>query len=162
MFDRELCLFAKQNGYLKMLVADLEDGDLQKQPVATMNTGHWILGHLAVCNDYTLSLLGSEKICPAPWWPAFDYASQPGVTDKVSVPKAQLMDYIARGHELIRAACAKGVDAHKMSQPNEFESLRKALPTKADFVAHLLTTHIAGHLGQLSAWRRTIGKGSVC
>lgn len=161
MFEQELRLFAMQNGYLKMLVADLEDADLVKQPVAKMNTGHWILGHLAVCNDYTLAALGCDKVCPAAWWPAFDYGSQPGVTDNIGTTKSQLMDYIGRGHELIRVAIAKGVDAKKMAHPNEFESLRKALPTVGDFVAHLLTTHIAGHLGQLSAWRKTIGKGNV-
>jgi len=28
-------------------------------------------------------------------------------------------------------------------------------------ITHLMTTHAALHLGQLSAWRRAIGKGAV-
>jgi len=31
------------------------------------------------------------------------------------------------------------------------------LPTRGDLLAHILTTHEATHLGQLSAWRRQLG-----
>jgi hypothetical protein len=39
--------------------------------------------------------------------------------------------------------------------------MEKHAPRMADFVAHLMTTHAASHLGQLSAWRRLRGLPAV-
>ena len=39
--------------------------------------------------------------------------------------------------------------------------MRPRFPTIADQIGYLLTTHEAGHLGQLSAWRRMTGKKGV-
>jgi hypothetical protein len=39
--------------------------------------------------------------------------------------------------------------------------LKEALPTIEDAVTFLLTAHLGAHLGQLSAWRRMIGKAPL-
>jgi hypothetical protein len=46
-----------------------------------------------------------------------------------------------------------------MSQPQTAELLKNTpLKTIGDVMDHLLTTHFAFHIGQLSAWRRLEGK----
>jgi hypothetical protein len=50
-----------------------------------------------------------------------------------------------------------------MSEPHtlELRFLKGPLPTVGDLLAHLMTTHEAAHLGQLSAWRRLLGLPGV-
>ena len=44
---------------------------------------------------------------------------------------------------------------------NPFDSMAETLPTLADLLSYLLSTHEAMHLGQLSAWRRQLGLPAV-
>ncbi len=39
--------------------------------------------------------------------------------------------------------------------------LKPMLPTAREVIAHLMTTHIGIHLGQLSAWRRQMGMAAI-
>ena len=50
-----------------------------------------------------------------------------------------------------------------MAAPNRLpiRFLLRHLPTVGDLLAHLLTTHSAYHLGQLSTWRRAAGLPEV-
>jgi len=43
----------------------------------------------------------------------------------------------------------------------EIELVKAALPTVGDLLLHVMTAHPMLHLGQLSAWRRLMGLGSV-
>jgi hypothetical protein len=45
----------------------------------------------------------------------------------------------------------------QLAQPTANPRMKDALPTAREAVAFLLTAHLAGHLGQLSSWRRMIG-----
>ena len=58
-----------------------------------------------------------------------------------------------------RAIALELADAPESANP--FAPARTAFPTAGDFVAYLLTGHLAYHLGQLVAWRATAGLGRL-
>ncbi len=56
------------------------------------------------------------------------------------------------------AGAAPNADAAKLAIPHRMELFENTpLQTRGDLVAHLLATHPAFHLGQLSTWRRQMG-----
>ena len=57
---------------------------------------------------------------------------------------------------------AANVDPEKMDQPQTSDFFKDSpVKTIGDVVAHLLTTHFAFHIGQISAWRRLEGKSHL-
>jgi hypothetical protein len=55
--------------------------------------------------------------------------------------------------------CSRNADPARISEPQNVDFFKNTpIETNADGVAHPMTTHLAGHLGQLSAWRRVQGK----
>jgi DinB superfamily len=156
MFERELRIYAFLLGYEQKLLADLPD-EAMRTPVTPQ--GHppsWIVGHLAVVADFGLGMLGRPALCPKAWMVMFGPGSKPAEHLNRHPPKAELVAALERGHEHFSAA-AKDADPAKLAGPSPFEPLRHALPTAGDLLAHLLTSHEAGHVAQLSACRR--GRG---
>jgi len=50
-------------------------------------------------------------------------------------------------------------DPDRMSQPQTSDFFKGSpVETIGDVVAHLMTSHLAFHLGQISAWRRLQGR----
>jgi hypothetical protein len=162
MFANDLALFQAMCGYSRRLVADLNESEMDRQPAPGMNTPRWILAHLAICNDYTAAFFGDEtKLCPEEWHAAFGPRSQPNDPAAPKPPLVELMAQIDAGEKRVVRVASAGMPAEAADRPNPFESLRAAFPTVGVFVAHLLTTHPAVHLGQFSAWRRVLGKPPV-
>jgi hypothetical protein len=162
MYTTDVALFRAMNGYLGKLVADLDDADLDAQPAPGMNTPRWILAHLAICNDYTAGFFGeTNPLCPGDWHAAYGPDSRPNDPTAVKPHKDELLKQIAAGAERVARLASAGLPAGAADQPNPFESIRAAFPTVGVLIAHLLTTHIAVHLGQLSAWRRAGGRPAV-
>ena len=154
-------MFANMLGYAQRLTADLTDDDLQKRPFEGMNPPAWILGHLVLVADGAVMLLGGEGTCPPEWRPWFGKDSIPLAAGAPQSTKAELMAMLAARHAEVDRLLAKGVTQARLDEPNPREHLRATLPTVGDFLTHMLTTHPATHLGQLSAWRRAIGKPAV-
>jgi hypothetical protein len=46
-----------------------------------------------------------------------------------------------------------------LAVPNPFTPARPDFPTAGDFLAYLMTAHLAYHLGQLVGWRAAAGLG---
>lgn len=160
MFDRERRLYADQYGYARELVADVPDEEFAEEPVPGLNHPAWILGHLTVTADFGLGLLGQKPVAPEGWGPTFAPGSVPDPNRGNYPTKAELLNAYEAGHAALAAAAAQLDDA-RAATPNPIASLKARFPTLGDLLAHLLTTHEATHLGQLSAWRRTMGKQSV-
>jgi hypothetical protein len=158
MFDREITLYAFALNYCRMLTADLDEAKLLAPPVPGVHSPAWILGHLAISTDYAASLLGLPRVCPASWFKAFGPGSAADSVPSPAPTKAELMSVIESGQARV-AAAAKTADPAAMAKPHalNMELLKRALPTNGDLLAHLLTTHPATHLGQLSLCRRLMG-----
>ena len=160
MFDREFVLNAWVVDFARKLAAGIDDDKMTYQPAPGMNTPQWVFGHLAVCTDYGLELLGEPTACPKAWHEAYGIGSEPSVPPSPQPTKAELVEAIASGHARLNAAMAKATP-DQLATANPFDFLAKALPTVGDLLAQLTTAHPAMHLGQLSAWRRLNGLPGV-
>lgn len=161
MFEIETKLYRFMSKYCHSLVADIDDAQLAEQPYPGANPPGWILGHLAICTDFAVQLLGGRIACPKEWHRMFS----PGTTppqDRAAYPsKAELVEAYERGHERVIEAVG-GASEEALNAPHSVEILRGTpLETVRDVIAHLMTTHEATHLGQLSAWRRQLGFGAI-
>lgn len=142
--------------YLQRLTDDLPNERLAEQPTPGVNHAAWILGHLAIAADYGIRLLGSEYTCSAEWHRIFAPGSKPQA-DRAHYPARDVLLTTTNQayQELIRRAQAATPEMLAQTQPVDF--LKPWLSTNGDFLGHLLTTHLASHLGQLSSWRRQCG-----
>jgi hypothetical protein len=161
MFEREIRLNGLMYGLLHKLLHEVDETRFQHPLVESGNSPAWILSHLAVVNDYCLKNLGEQRILPAEWHKRF----RPGATpkdDPSPLPsKAELLETLEAGRRRISEAVAKA-DPEKMEQPQNSDFFKDSpVKTIGDVVAHLLTTHFAFHLGQISAWRRLEGQPFV-
>src|SRR3954462_4159465 len=160
MFDRERTLFGFCRAYLGKLADDLADDQLALQPVPGLNPAAWLLGHLAIANDYTLRMLGRPGVCPRAWHVDFGPGSTPLQYRGAAPTKREMLDTFEAGYQQVVPA-AKAADPAAMAAANPLDFLRGPIPTVGDLVAHLLSTHCATHLGQFSAWRRAAGLPAV-
>jgi hypothetical protein len=162
MTDREtiLAAFRFTLMYAEKLAADLADEELVRLPQPGMNHAAWVLGHVALGSDFVGLLLGQPMVTDEAWMAMFGPGSTP-VGDPAAYPsKGQLLTTMrethARAIELLGKATTTQLDASNGTPffPVEF-------PTVGALITHLMTTHAALHLGQLSAWRRSLGKCAV-
>jgi DinB superfamily len=158
MFERELRLNGFMYGTLQRLLADVDEAGFQRPLCEGGNSPAWTLAHLAVVNDAALRNLGAERVAPVEWHKRFRPGASPK-DDAAPLPtKAEVLETLETGRRRIAEAVTK-VDPEKMSQPHNVEILKDTpLKTLGDVMDHLLTTHFAFHVGQVSAWRRLDGK----
>lgn len=161
MFERELTLYKFNLNYLRLLTSDIAESEMGATPFAGANPPVWILGHLATATDYAARLLGLERACPREWHVKFAPGTKPSDLQPPLPTKAELLTAIENGHRRVSEA-APGATPEAMSQPHAIELLKPTnLKTNGDVLAHLMCTHIAFHLAQLSACRRNSGKGPI-
>jgi DinB superfamily len=160
MFDRERTLYADMYGYARQLLADVPDEEFAEQPAPGLNHPAWTLGHLVISADYGLKLLGQSPTASEGWNALFFPGTVPDPNRAAYPSKGELLNAYENGHAAFDAAVA-AADPAQMAKPNPVEGMRPRFPTLGDLIGYLLTTHEAGHLGQLSAWRRMMGKKGV-
>jgi hypothetical protein len=162
MLDHAIHVYGFMLKYARLLTDDLDDRTLCDRPFPGMNPPAWILGHLVVCTDFALTLLGREKLCPPEWHVMFGPGSVVAADRGAYPSKNELMNALGRGHAAVTAA-VPGATAEVLgaTHPVPIAFLRESLPSVGDLLVHLMTSHEAGHLGQLSAWRRAVGLGGV-
>ncbi len=157
MFETELKLYELMRQWCHRMAADIDPAQLAHQPAPGIKPPIWVLGHLAVSTDYAARILGLARDCPRPWHVHFGRGSQTVPPDDVRPAKDELLAALDGGHRRVAAAIATA-DAGALGQPHQVELFQGTpLATLGDLVGHLLTTHEAFHLGQLSTWRRQMG-----
>jgi len=157
MFEQEQRLYRFMSNYYHSIVKDLDEAALKHRESENVNPPGWILGHLALVNDFALNLLGQEPVCPANWGVLFGPGSDPAKALEQLPSREELIDYFDRGHSRVLEHVSNA-DPEAMQQPQPFEPLNgSGIETVADLVAHIMTTHLASHVGQLSYHRRLSG-----
>ncbi len=157
MLDLALSLYKFNLTYAQKLVADVPDDQFCMQPAAgkVLNHPAFVLGHLAWASKRALGY--ATKGAPADVEGADLYGM--GATpqaDRARYPsKEKLLGALEEAHASLAAAIAKA-KPDLLNQPAP-EKVRGRFPTLAHLLMHMLTTHEATHLGQLSAWRRAKG-----
>ena len=162
MWQQLLTLYAFTLASCERLMADVSQEEMERQPTPSVNPPAWLLGHLAICTDFALQLLGRPMRLPPTWHDEFGPGSAP-LSQKHPYPgREELLAALREGHAAVAAALAD-VDAAKLAAPNPLAMpfLQQTLPTTGDLLAHLLSTHEAAHLGHLSNWRRQMGRAPL-
>jgi hypothetical protein len=138
--EATLNVFLRQ--YLKMITNDLDERHLDAIVINGFHSPRWILCHLAIAGDMGLRMLGKDRHCPKTWAVAYG----PELLSKISDIYTEL------------ASAVQSAPSELLEQPHSLELLKSsALQTNGHLISHLLTTHFAVHLGQLSTIRRQIG-----
>ena len=125
-------------------------------PRGDANSPKWILGHLALGMDFGLMLLGSPTPAIDAMMPKYGPGSAGGAVGDDGRTRADLLEHFRTVGDQLKAkvlAADPAIFAEK--QPTPF--LAEELPTVGDLLAHVFTTHIALHMGQLSQIRRESG-----
>lgn len=157
MFEhqRNACQFMLNNA--RRLIADLPDDRMTYQPMPGMNPPAWIIGHLTIAADFPLQILGQARRCSDAWHAAFGRGTNSSASDLPCTDKAELLSAFESGY---RAALdvASRATPEQAAKPIENAFFKDTpIQTVGDLITHLLGTHLALHLGQLSAWRRAMG-----
>lgn len=157
MFEHEITLNEFNRYYLQNLLAEVPKSSMDELAFEGAHSVRWILAHLAIAADYGLVQFGETMAMPGEWHQAYGPTSQPGSHPTVLPSKADLVAAIDRGYtQLVELARNANVDS--MAQSHTVELLRNTpLKSKGDIVAHILATHFATHIGQLSVLRRMSG-----
>ena len=121
------------------------------------NPPSWIIGHLSIANEFGVASLGGEPELLEKWMPVFGPGSPPTGEHP---NKAELVAMFERSSKRFLEA-VKSASDEQLSKDRESPILKKELPKVVDMVGHLLTTHLALHVGQLSGWRRANGMASI-
>lgn len=157
MFQQLITLNEFNRGYLNRLLADMPPERFDDQLADGLHSVRWILAHLAIVADYGLKQLDLPFVCPMTWHVAYGPSSQAGTSDRVKPTLEELLSTIEHGYSTLCNAL-RSIDDERLAVPHEVELLKNtALKTKADLVSHILATHFATHLGQLSTLRRLMG-----
>src|SRR5262245_17827832 len=112
-----LTLYAFTLAMCERLVADIPQDEMERQPAAGVNPPAWILGHLAICTDYALQLMGRPMRMPKTWHEEFGPASNPLPQQHPYPTRDELMAALRTGHAEVAAAVA-AVDAKQLAAPN--------------------------------------------
>src|ERR1051325_5580591 len=143
-----------QRDYAIKLVADLSDEEMVSQPVpgVVMNHPAWVYGHCGIYPPVLAAMLEGKSF-EDPIKHKYGRDSRP-TSDRADYPqKAEIVGSFLDAHDR-RAEVLGKADAEVLARPIPLERWKQRFPTIADAVAHLMLEHEAGHLGQVSAWRR--------
>jgi len=154
------------------MLADVKPETFARSPrfgstVVKTNHPAFVFGHLAMYPSGWLQAAGLEvpPECtpPAGWSDLFaagkECRDDPGGT--IYPPMAEIVASFNKTHEAALPRLAALSDA-KLSGQNPREGrLRDMFPTLGGLLMFYMTTHMMLHIGQVSAWRRCFGLGSV-
>lgn len=156
MYQRESLLSQFMVNYLDMVAAEVTDENLHSRPVESCHTPLWILGHLAICAELGIKMLGGE-IEHQNWLPVFAPGTKDDFTSSEGYSRDELVTCIQSSYARL-SEMANVANDEILNQPHGVDLLNNTvLKTVGDLVAHLMTTHLAFHLAQLSDWRRASG-----
>lgn len=144
----------------RVMVQDLSDEQMVRQPHGVVNHPTWILGHLALSSDGLARRLGLATTLPDGWAATFGAGGVPSA-DAADFPgRDRILDELAAQHARV-AGAVESADPAVFAAPFPDERRRRTFPTLGDYTVFVMTTHEGSHLGQIAAWRRAMGLGSA-
>jgi hypothetical protein len=160
MFERESMLNTLLVESFKMLIADIPADRICEPAPGNGHPPVWVLGHLAICAELGQKYCGGTIIHPE-WLKVFGPGSADQIEDTGKYSKEEFADVIIHGYPAL-AELARDADDSLLAGPHGVPLLEGTpVQTSGDLVAHLLTSHLAFHLAQLSGWRRAAGHGPL-
>ncbi len=143
-------------GFLKTLLAGIEEDQMTHQPCPGMNHPAWIVGHLVVTMAGAAKIAGAGYVPPEGWPALFGKQSTPVGEAGAYPAKQTLLDELDKSIEALMPVMDQ-LDADALAAENPIEGFRERMPTVGDALTFIFNSHLGLHCGQLSAWRRAIG-----
>ncbi len=157
MFGREIALNRFQLGYFEKIVADIPAESFAQRGAGGGHPPVWIVGHLAIVGETATRLVGGEEPTHPEWLPLFGPRSSDEVPDAERFGKQELVEALHVAYAQLHSQAA-GMTDELASRPHALALLKGTpIESNGDLLAHVLTSHFALHLGQLSCWRRAAG-----
>lgn len=161
VIDSLLRTWQSQREYAQRLTDPIPARDMLRQPIAGVRMNHaaWTFSHLGVYPPVLAAMILGQPFTD-PLTSAYGRDSAPTDTPGDYLPKADLMGAFFKGHDALGDALRAGGES-ALLRPIPLARWEPRFPRILDAAIHLMTNHEAGHLGQVSAWRRACGWGSV-
>ena len=156
MYEQEIKLNKFMMDSFRQVVEDIPIDQMNDRSPGNGHPPLWVLGHLAICVELGHLMLGTPIKTPQ-WMSVFGPGSSDNIDNPEAYNAADLIIKVTEGYSaLCRAAANADVDA--LAKPHDVALLEGSpLLTCGDLLSHLLATHFAFHVAQLSAWRRAAG-----
>jgi uncharacterized damage-inducible protein DinB len=142
--------------FMQQSVADLSEEQMVQQPSGVPNHATWTLGHMIYSCQGMATELGADPWLPDNWESVFGYGSTPRPDGQQYPEKAQLQELLAEATARL-SETLRSVEASVLSRPLPNDDF----PTMSHLVVQVVIAHTAYHAGQLSVWRRALGKEPV-
>jgi hypothetical protein len=156
VIDELIHTFKGTVGFMEQSVADLSDEEMVQQPSGVPNHGTWTLGHIIFSCQGMAIEIGAEPWLPDDWESVFGFGSTPGSEGQQYPKKAELQMLLADAtSRLCRTVRQVDESVLKRKLPDD------DFPTMGHLLLQVIVAHTAYHAGQLSVWRRAIGKEPV-
>ncbi len=152
--------FDRTVAFLRDSVADLSDEEIVLQPPGVPNHAAWTLGHIIHSCQAMAGELGVEPWLPSEWESQFGYGSSPAALISHHPGKAALLEALGDASHRLRTALVR-MDETALAEPLPDEAVREILPTKGHALLQIVAAHTAFHAGELTVWRRAIGRPPV-
>jgi hypothetical protein len=149
--------------YAEAAVKDIPAGTFAHMPHANMNHPAFCIGHLSLYPNRIFSLIGQPKlVVDKPGYPELFAAGVQCVEQDGRYPaKDEIVAYfLERSHAMLKVVEAVPDDVFARENPLEGR-IKEVFPLVGNAVNFMLNNHNMMHLGQISAWRRAMGMGSV-
>jgi hypothetical protein len=160
MIDETLGSFENTLDFLRRLVADVPEESMTCQPFGATNHPAWTIGHVLYSFQLIAGEMGLEAWLPVAWEKQFGTGSVPSATRADYPSKAELLALLADGERRIRERLV-ALGESGLAGPLPDVRYRHIFPTLGHAVLHVLTSHAAAHVGQVSVWRRVAGLGPL-
>ena len=151
--------------YAKALVMDLSDDQMTTIPANGLdNHPAWTIGHLISGSADLASDLGAAFEIPDNWAELFvrigpEDRRKP-ILDKSKYPsKNQLIVELENQHNKVKQLL-QNIDTNDLNESLTWR-FSNFMPTLGDLVTFMCINHESMHLGQLAAWRRSMGLESA-
>jgi hypothetical protein len=160
MIDELIDSCTKVVEFLQRLVIDVPEEMMTRQPHSAVNHPAWVIGHLI----YSFQLIGGEMglsswLAPN-WEQRFGTGSTPADALEAYPSKLELLELLSDAKQrVVRRVVELGIDGLSVPLPDVRH--RHVFPTLGHAVLHVLTSHAAVHVGQISVWRRVAGLGPL-
>ena len=150
-------------GFAEKLVNDIPAQQFAHMPHPTMNHPAFCIGHLSLYPNRVFNIIGQPKLIKEkPGYPELFQAGVACVEQDGRYPhKDEIVSYFMERYNAVATALASVPD-EVLQRENPMEGrMREIFPLVGIAVNFLTNNHLMMHLGQVSAWRRAVGLGSV-
>lgn len=150
--------------YGEKLCADIPADKFGHMPMKGVNSALFNMGHLAIYPEFVLGMIDRKDLVQAvdPTWEALFKNGSPCLEQDGRYPEKQPIMERFKARYAAVADVLPSVSDDLFAKPNPMGGrMTEILPTIGAAVMFMCGSHLQMHLGQVSAWRRVIGLGSV-